>query len=52
VKVFFSTRVNEPIRRDVIDLATDMRDQIESPEPPEKWNFPWLNELWSDIKKP
>jgi len=45
VKLFFSTRSNEPIRREVIDLATDTRDQIEAPEPPEKWNFPWLNEL-------
>jgi HD-GYP domain-containing protein (c-di-GMP phosphodiesterase class II) len=47
VKLFFSTRSNEPIRREVIDLATDSRDQIEAPEPPEKWNFPYLNELWN-----
>ena len=50
VKLFFSTRSNEPIRREVVDLAVDTRDQIEAPEPPEKWNFPWLNELWSDVK--
>ena len=50
VKVFFSTRSHEPIRREVVDLAVDTRDQIEAPEPPEKWNFPWLNELWSDVK--
>jgi HD-GYP domain-containing protein (c-di-GMP phosphodiesterase class II) len=50
VKLFFSTRSNEPIRREVVDLAVDTRDQIQAPEPPEKWNFPWLNELWSDIK--
>jgi len=47
VKLFFSTRSNEPIRREVLDLATDSRDQIEAPEPPEKWNFPYLNELWN-----
>jgi HD-GYP domain-containing protein (c-di-GMP phosphodiesterase class II) len=51
VKLFFSTRSNEPIRREVLDLSTDGRDQIEAPEAPEKWNFPWLNELWSDVKR-
>ncbi len=50
VKLFFSTRSNEPIRREVLDLAADSRDQIEAPEPPEKWKFPYLNELWSDVK--
>ena len=51
VKLFFSTRSNEPIRHEVLDLAMDSRDQIEAPEPPEKWNFPYLNELWSDAKR-
>jgi HD-GYP domain-containing protein (c-di-GMP phosphodiesterase class II) len=51
VKLFFSTRTGEPIRRVVLDLARDGRDQIERPEPPEKWNFPWLNELWSEDAK-
>ena len=49
VKLFFSTRSNEPIRHEVLDLATDSRDQIEAPEPPEKWRFPYLNELWSSV---
>jgi HD-GYP domain-containing protein (c-di-GMP phosphodiesterase class II) len=47
IKLFFSTRSNEPIRHEVMDLATDIRDQIEAPEPPEKWRFPYLNELWN-----
>ena len=51
VKLFFSTRSNEPIRHEVMDLAVDTRDQIETPEPPEKWKFPYLNELWSDAIK-
>jgi HD-GYP domain-containing protein (c-di-GMP phosphodiesterase class II) len=48
VKLFFSTKSREPIRPEIIDLAIpDARDQIEAPEPPEKWNFPYLNELWN-----
>ena len=47
VKLFFSTRSNEPIRHEVVDLATDPRDQIEGPEPPEKWRFAYLNEMWN-----
>lgn len=46
VKIFFSTRSGEPIRPEMLDLAKDSRDQIEAPEPPEKWKFPYLNELW------
>jgi HD-GYP domain-containing protein (c-di-GMP phosphodiesterase class II) len=48
VKVFFSTKSREPIRPQVVDLAsaTGAQDPIEGPEPPEKWNFPYLNELW------
>ncbi|MEJ0035995.1 MAG: HD-GYP domain-containing protein [Gammaproteobacteria bacterium] len=51
VKLFFSMKSNEPIRHEVLDLALDARDQIEAPEPPEKWRFPYLNELWSDVKR-
>lgn len=47
VKLFFSTRSNEPIRHEVLDLASDGRDQIEGPEPPEKWRFSYLNDLWN-----
>jgi putative nucleotidyltransferase with HDIG domain len=48
VKVFFSTKSREPIRPQIIDLAgpSGAQDGIEGPEPPEKWNFPYLNELW------
>lgn len=51
VKLFFSTRSNVPIRPEVVDLAVDTRDQIEAPESPEKWSFPWLNDLWADSKR-
>jgi putative nucleotidyltransferase with HDIG domain len=46
VKLFFSTKSGEPIRPEILDLASDARDQIEAPESPEKWRFPYLNELW------
>jgi len=48
VKVFFSTKSREPIRPQILDLAgsAGAQDGIEGPEPPEKWNFPYLNELW------
>ncbi len=46
VRTFFSTRTNEPLRPDIVDLAVDGRDQIESPEPPEKWKFAYVNDLW------
>jgi HD-GYP domain-containing protein (c-di-GMP phosphodiesterase class II) len=49
VKLFFSTKSAEPIRREVMDLANaQARDQIEALEPPEKWRFPYLNELWPE----
>jgi hypothetical protein len=46
VKLFFSTKSGLPLDPQVLDLASDGRDQIEAREPPEKWNFPYLTELW------
>jgi HD-GYP domain-containing protein (c-di-GMP phosphodiesterase class II) len=48
VKVFFSTKSREPIRPTIIDLngPSGAQDAIEGPEPPEKWSFPYLAELW------
>ena len=46
VRTFFSTRTHEPLRPEIIDLAVDGRDQIESPEPPDKWKFAYANDLW------
>jgi hypothetical protein len=46
VKLFFSTKSGLPLDPQVLDLASDARDQIEAREPPEKWNFPYLTELW------
>jgi putative nucleotidyltransferase with HDIG domain len=47
VKAFFSLRSNLPISQSVIDLsAPGIDDRIEAREPLEKWNFPYLNDLW------
>ncbi len=47
IKVFFSTKAGLPLEPHVLDLASpNVADQIEAREPPEKWSFPYLNELW------
>jgi hypothetical protein len=49
VKLFFSTKAGLPLKPRVLDLASpDAVDQIEGRESPEKWNFPYLTELWLD----
>jgi putative nucleotidyltransferase with HDIG domain len=47
VKLFFSTKAGLPLAPQVMDLASaTATDQIEAREPPAKWHFPYLNELW------
>lgn len=47
VKVFFSTRSNEPIPRALLDLADPgVGDQIMSRESPGTWGFKNLDQLW------
>lgn len=47
VKLFFSTKAGLPLKPQVLDLScAHTTDQIEAREPPENWNFPYLNELW------
>jgi hypothetical protein len=53
VKVFFSTKAGLPLEPRVLDLAVmHFVDQIEAHEPPEKWNFPYLTELWNTEAAP
>lgn len=52
VKVFFSTKSNLRILPQVIDLSRpENKEKIISPEDPEKWFFPDLNELWSGLQQ-
>ncbi len=47
VKLFFSTKAGLPLKPQILDLAAaHTTDQIEAREAPEKWNFPYLTELW------
>lgn len=47
VKIFFSLRSNLPVIQSVVDLsAPTSTDSIEARESHEKWNFPYLEELW------
>jgi HD-GYP domain-containing protein (c-di-GMP phosphodiesterase class II) len=47
VKLFFSTKARLPLKPQILDLASpQVTDQIAAREPPEKWNFPYLTELW------
>jgi putative nucleotidyltransferase with HDIG domain len=48
VKVFFSTKAGLPLEPRVLDLASSgVNDRIEAREPPEKWNFTYLTDLWN-----
>jgi hypothetical protein len=47
VRVFFSTKSNEPIPKALLDLgAPGVGDQIVSRESPATWGFKGLDQLW------
>jgi len=53
VKAFFSLRSQMPIAPLTIDLAAaHCNDRIVDREPPERWNFPHLDELWAGANAP
>ena len=48
LKLFFSTKSGMPLQPKLIDLMdTHVTDRIVGREPPEKWNFGYLNDLWA-----
>lgn len=48
IKVFFSTRSGMPLQPQLIDLSeSHVQDKIVAREPPENWNFGYLNDLWA-----
>ena len=48
VKLFFSTKSGMPLLPKLIDLAAShVNDRIVAREPPENWNFGYLNDLWA-----
>lgn len=50
VKVFFSAKSKAPIPQQIIDLAKLVgREKIVGRESQEDWNFPNLEELWSEL---
>jgi HD-GYP domain-containing protein (c-di-GMP phosphodiesterase class II) len=49
VRVFFSTKANEPIPQTLLDLGTPgVTDQIVSRESAATWGFKSLDQLWAD----
>ena len=47
VRVFFAVDKRMPIKPEVLDLSAGTDDRIVDREPPERWNFPFLNTLWA-----
>jgi len=50
VRVFFSTKANEPIPPALLDLGDSrVTDQIVSRESPATWGFKHLDQLWTEV---
>jgi hypothetical protein len=49
VKIFFSTKSGLPLQPKLLDLAeSHVQDRIVAREPPENWNFGYINDLWAN----
>ena len=47
VRVFYSVKAQMPVSLQRLDLSGGTSDRILGREPPEKWNFTFLDELWA-----
>jgi len=47
VRVFFSLKSGMPVSLQRLDLAGGTNDRIIGREPPDRWNFTFLDELWA-----
>ena len=47
VRVFFSLKSQMPVSLQRLDLSSGTSDRIAGREPPEKWKFTFLDELWA-----
>ena len=47
VRVFFSVKAGMPVSLQRLDLSGGTNDRIVGREPPDRWNFTFLNELWA-----
>jgi HD-GYP domain-containing protein (c-di-GMP phosphodiesterase class II) len=52
VRVFYSLRSQMPVRLQRLELAKSGTDRIVGREPPERWKFTFLDELWAGTALP
>jgi HD-GYP domain-containing protein (c-di-GMP phosphodiesterase class II) len=52
VRVFYSVKSARPVSLQRLDLSGGTSDRIAGREPPEQWNFTFLDELWAGDAAP
>ena len=52
VRVFYSVKSSMPVSLQRLDLAAGTSDRIVGREPPDQWNFTFLDELWAGDAAP